>query len=303
MVLADADRVVLITGASTGIGLALVRALERTGFRVVATARAESLGRFLQAGITPNERRMIVPLDVRRPEERQAALAMVRAQWGAVDVLINNAAIAYRAVCEHMGEEDDLEQLRTNYLAPLELARLVLPEMRARRRGHIINISSVAGMMAMPTMGPYSASKFALEGATEALWYEARPWRVRVCLVEPGFVHSESFRNARFTSRSRQALEDPSDPYHRYYSSMLPFIERMMRWSWATPEHVARRILRLMRDPDPPLRVQATVDARLFALLRRLLPARLYHRVLYAALPGVRRWVRSSSTLTPAPRA
>ena len=92
----------------------------------------------------------------------------------------------YRAVLEHVSDAERVAQMDVNYLAPMDLIRLVLPRMREKHAGRILNVSSVGGMMAMPTMAVYSASKFALEGATEALYYEVRPWNIRVSLIQPG---------------------------------------------------------------------------------------------------------------------
>ncbi len=284
------QRVVLTTGATTGIGLALARALSTTEMRLVLTARERSLPRFAQAGIHESERVMIRALDVVEVAQANRVFAEVRERWGGVDVLVNNAAVSYRSVMEHLADEDEELQFHTNYLGPLHLIRLALPDMRKNRSGHIINLSSVGGMMAMPTMGGYSASKFALEGASEALWYECRPWGVRVTLVEPGFVHSNSFRNARYSEKGRRAFESADDPYHRYYTSMIGFIARMMRLSPTTPEHIARRIIRVMNQKRPPLRVAVTWDAVFFSFLRRLLPKRIYHYTLYRGLPDIREW-------------
>lgn len=99
--------------------------------------------------------------------------------------------------------------------------------MRKKGRGKIINISSVSGMLAMPTMSSYSASKAALEGASEALWYEMRPFGIDVSLVQPGFIHSESFKNVRYTERGLQS-EAGSDEYSQFYNSMKPFITKLM---------------------------------------------------------------------------
>ena len=144
--------------------------------------------------------------------------------------------------------------------------------------------------MAMPTMSLYSAAKFALEGATEALWYEVRPWDVHVSLIEPGFIRSDSFRSTRFTRRSFRGVMDDGDPYHAHYLHMAAFIERVMEHAPATPERVARCVLKTLNRRRPPLRVYATPDAHLFALLRRLLPRGLYHAILYRALPHVGLW-------------
>jgi NAD(P)-dependent dehydrogenase (short-subunit alcohol dehydrogenase family) len=284
--------VVLITGASSGLGLALARRLLRTGSRLALGARASSLSRFAAEGIAESERVLLLPLDVTVAEERAAAVRAVEERWGGVDVLVNNAGVAYRAVVEHVDEADLRAQMDVNFLAPVELAREVLPGMRRRRRGRIVNVSSVGGMMAMPTMAVYSASKFALEGATEALWYEVRPWGIHVTLVEPGFIRSSAVFRTRYTQESLASLRRPDFAYHRHYESMAGLIERLMARARATPESVAARIERVLRMRRPPLRVQVTADAHFFSLLRRLLPRGWYHRLLYRALPGVSAWGR-----------
>lgn len=284
------QEVVLVTGASIGLGLAIARALLETPRRLILTARASSLGRFAEAGVFESERVWLRPLDVTDPAQRAAIIAEAGERWGGIDVLINNAGISYRSVVEHVQEEERLAQMGINFRAPMELTRLVLPGMRARRYGRIINISSVGGMMAMPTMAVYSASKFALEGATESMWYEVRPWGISVTLVEPGFIRSSSFEKVRLTEMSAASRSDRADPYHAHYACMEPFIARMMGLSIVTPERIARRVLRLLAHPDPPLRVSATPDAMVFDLLRRFLPRRLYHWILYRNLPKIRTW-------------
>jgi Short-chain dehydrogenases of various substrate specificities len=285
------DAVLLVTGASTGLGLALAkRLLRKTRYRLVLTSRASSLSRFASEGITAGPRVRLQELDVADAASRAAAIAAVETEWGGVEILVNNAGIATRAVTEHISEADIHRIMAVNFFGPLDLIRRVLPGMRARRRGRIVTVSSVGGMMAMPTMSAYSASKFAIEGACESLWYEIRPWGVGVSLVEPGFINSDSFTHTLHTRRSARALGDDDDPYHAHYEAMAGMIERLMRRTWATPEHVAGRIIRTIRARDPRLRVRATPDALVFDYLRRWLPRRLYHAVLHAALPNVRRW-------------
>jgi short-subunit dehydrogenase len=288
-----APETVLVTGASTGLGLALGRKLLATDYRVILTARGSSLDRLPAAGIRESERVLLRTLDVTVPEERERVIDEINQRWGGVDVLINNAGVAYRSVVEHFTEDARLDQMLVNFRGPMDLIRRVLPTMRARRRGCLINVSSVGGMMAMPTMALYSASKFALEGATEALWYEVRPWNIRVCLIEPGFINSESFKKTRYTDASQVAADDPANPYHAHYRHMAGMIARLMERARATPDAVANTILRTMRRRDPPLRIPATWDAHLFAALRRILPRMFYHRVLYRMLPEVDEWGRS----------
>src|SRR3954470_23055536 len=150
----DGERkTVLVTGASTGLGLALARRLLATDYRVVLTARRGSLARFGEAGIADDGDRVLVrPLDVISAAERHALIEELDDRFAGVDVLVNNAGLMYRAVLEHVSDEERVAQMDVNYLAPMDLIRLVLPRMRARRAGQIINVSSVGGMMAMPTM-------------------------------------------------------------------------------------------------------------------------------------------------------
>jgi NAD(P)-dependent dehydrogenase (short-subunit alcohol dehydrogenase family) len=285
---------VLVTGASAGLGLELgKRLIARDRYRLVLTAREGSLPRFSEAGIREADHVMLWPLDVVREQEREAVVEEVERRWGGVDVLVNNAGVAYRAVVEHVSEAEFMAQMTVNYEAPMDLARLCLPHMRARRRGRIINVSSVGGMMAMPTMAIYSASKFALEGATEALWYEVRPWNVRVSLIQPGFINSRGFRNTVYTEESRFSADHPGSPYALHYRHMSGFISRMMGRVGAPQSSVAKKIIKTIERRNPPLRVPATLDARLFGLMRRFLPRRLYHWILYRSLPDVSAWGRN----------
>ena len=144
--------------------------------------------------------------------------------------------------------------------------------------------------MAMPTMSIYSASKFALEGATEALWYEVRPWNIKVCLIQPGFINSDSFKNVKLTRESSKSIQDKNNPYYYHYSSMAPFITKMMRMSPSTPEKIAQKIHKIIDSSNPPLRVPVTIDAYFFGLIRKLLPRRLYHALMYYSLPKIFRW-------------
>lgn len=297
----ESEKTVLITGASTGIGLAIARALTHTQYRVILTARERSLPRFEAHAIGASQHVRIRALDVTQPEQREGVVAEAERDWGGIDILINNAGLSYRAVVEHVEEHERLEQMNVNFRSPMELIRLVLPGMRAKRGGRIITVSSVGGMMAMPTMAAYSASKFALEGAHEALWYEVRPWGIRVSLVQPGFVDSDGFQKVRYTPKSDRSEHELAEPYHEHYVNMSPFIAKLMRASRATPESVAAVVLRTMRRERPPLRVPATSDARAFTLLRRILPRSTYHWLLYKMLPRVDTWGPSPKRLSALP--
>lgn len=281
--------VVLVTGCGSGIGNALAKQLwERGDWRVVITGRRHSLPA-LREQFAENERFLVRELDILDEAGMDRLVNEICCIWGRVDVLINNAGVCFRGVVEHMDVESELLQLKTNYLGPMALIRAVLPVMREQRGGQIINISSVSGMMAMPTMGSYSASKHALEAASEALWYEARPFGIRISLVEPGFVKSDAFRHV-VLSKKAGISSKLGGPHSEYYRSMTPFIERLMAWSLTPPEKVASRIIRLIGRDDPPLRTRVTIDAVFFNILRRLIPSGWFHKLLFYLLPGWRSW-------------
>jgi len=284
--------VVLVTGCSSGIGLALAELLYRDlHYRVIVTARDSSLS-VLKNRFPESDRFIVRPLDVTNDLNRQNLIREIDTLWGGVNVLINNAGISYRAVVEHMSAEEELDQFHTNYFGPVGLIRLVLPLMRREGRGKIINVSSVSGMLAMPTMGSYSASKYALEGLSEALWYEVRPLGINVSLIQPGFVKSKSFLNVKYSAQSGPE-HGTVGLYGDYYQNMTPFIERLMGYSLTTPEAVALRILKVIRKKNPSLWIPATLDATIFYYLRRFVPRRILLEFIFATLPAVRKWAKT----------
>ena len=289
--------VCLITGCGSGLGLALARTLEKTQeFRLIVTARKKSIP-LLKECFNEDKNLKIRELDVTSEEQRNELVCESYKDWKGVDVLVNNAGISYRSVIEHMDYESELSQLNTNYLGPMALIRQVIPGMREKGRGKIINVSSVSGMMAMPTMASYSASKHALEGATEALWYEMKPFGIKVSLVQPGFIHSSSFQKVYFSKKAKlsEALEGP---YADYYASISPFIEKIMNFSTTTPEKISKKMLKIIRARNSPLWIPATPDALLFFYLRKFLPRRLFHEIMYRFLPNSRFWGQKYSKLT-----
>ena len=227
--------VILVTGAGSGIGLALTKLLHpMSQYRVIATVRESSLVR-MHAMFPARDGFDIQALDIRDTPGIDQLIAMVDQKYGGVNILINNAGISFRAVAEHMTDEDEVLQMSTNYFAAMALIRRVLPAMRKVGRGKIINVSSVSGMLAMPTMSSYSASKHALEGASEALWYEVKPFGIDVCLIQPGFINSSSFKNVYYTQDSHPDQSLQSE-YQNYYRNMIPFVEKLMRKSFSTPD-------------------------------------------------------------------
>jgi len=171
--------------------------------------------------------------------------------------------------------------------------------MRKKGSGKIINISSVSGMLAVPTMASYSASKFALEGAMEALWYEARPFGVNVSLVQPGFVRSKSYERVKFSVRSKLSTNQ-FRPYSLVYKYMIPFVSFLMGIGLATPESIADLVYDVVRTDDPPLWIPAAFDAEFFYYLKRWFPRRFLLPFFYFMLPGSDLWGKE---FTKAPRS
>lgn len=289
-------KIILITGASTGLGLSIVKQLSpNPDFFLVLTARKSSLYRFAKENIFESDNLWIRPMDVTSPFERESVVEEILNKFGRVDVLINNAGIAYRSVIEHIEPDELGRQMNTNFYSPLELIRLVLPSMRQQRAGHIVNISSVGGVMAMPTMGLYSASKFSLEAISEALWYELKPWNIKVSLVEPGFICSSSYMRVPWSRKALLVGGNEDYPYHKQYQSMVPLIARMMNLSFAPPSRIASKVQKVIEKKSPPLRVAVTFDAKVFSLLKKLLPQKLYHNLLYKLIPKSYSWGFSTS--------
>lgn len=181
---AHASPVWFITGCSTGLGLELAKLVLGRGLRAVVTARDKARVADLTKGA--EDRALALSLDVTDDAAVEAAVAAAQERFGAIDVLVNNAGYGYQAAVEEGEDAEIRAQFEANVFGLFSLTRAVLPGMRARRRGHIINITSVAGFIGFPGSGYYSASKHAVEGWSDALAAEAGPLGIKVTCVEPG---------------------------------------------------------------------------------------------------------------------
>lgn len=199
------DKVVIVTGGSRGLGLALTRRLARMGARVAILARDE---RDLERAREDLRRRdldaLAIRCDVRDPNQVEAAVRAVARELGPVDVLINNAGVIQVGPMETMTREDYDDALRTHFWGPLNMTLAVLPSMRERKSGRIVNISSFGGKVAVPHLLPYTASKFALVGLSEGLRSELKKDGIRVTTVCPGLMRTGSAYNAYFKGQHRE---------------------------------------------------------------------------------------------------
>lgn len=252
-------RVALVTGASSGIGQATAELLAANGFTVFGTSRSPN-----QAARTYRW----LPLDVRSDISVEAAVRSLLEQAGRIDVMVNNAGYAQVGAIEESAIADVQAQLDTNLLGVIRMVKAVLPVMRQQGSGRIINVSSVVGHAAPPYVGIYAASKFALEGLSEALREEVRPFGIGVSLVEPAFVKTHIVSQqpittiAAYTPGRQAAMQALS-------ASVASGME---------PGAVAQVILRAA-TARPRLRYLVGRDAKALMLLKRLLPDPLFERV------------------------
>ena len=203
--------VTLVTGTSTGIGLATALHFARHGHQVVATMRNLAKAGPLEAVARDEKLPVVVrELDVTRQESIDRAMAETVAQQGPIDVLVNNAGIGGATPLELTPEDEHRAMFEANYWGPIRMIRAVLPSMRERRTGCIVNVTSIAGRIATPNQIAYSASKFALGAASEALAHEMAAFGVRVAIIEPGVIQTAIFENSAGATRY-----DKNSPYRQ----------------------------------------------------------------------------------------
>jgi NAD(P)-dependent dehydrogenase (short-subunit alcohol dehydrogenase family) len=270
--------VVLITGCSSGIGLATARRFAAEGFRVHASMRRPEQGVALRqeaerqgwAVATP-------PLDVTSDASVTAAVsALLNQTGGRIDVLVNNAAYYCFGPVEETSPDELRAQFETNVIGVLRVTRAVLPAMRARGGGAVVNLSSVSGRVVVPVTGPYHASKFALEALTEALRYELLPSGIRVACIEPG-----TYRSDLHTKQQRvRESERPGSPYAdlmRTYEKLSAGLPR------GAPDAVVEAIFRAATQRRPRLRWAMGPNSLSGTLGRRLCPDFIYELAIRIA--------------------
>lgn len=255
--------IALISGCSSGMGRATANLLAEKGWWVFATARRlESISDLASDQVTT------LRLDVTDEASMVAAVDQVLEKAGRIDALINNAGYGQAGPLEEATADEIRCQFETCVFGPLRLAQLVLPAMRAQGGGRIVNISTVGGRVAIPFIGVYNGSKFALEAISDALRMETRPFGVNVIVIEPGGVRTNF--NTTATRLAQRFATDNKSPYHRYFEPFNRFIAQSTKNS-APPERVAQVIHRALTTRRPRARYPATPDARIMlAILPRL---------------------------------
>ena len=256
--------IALVTGASSGIGRATALLLATRGYKVYGTARR--VPDIALTGVT------MLALDVRDEASVRATVKRILKEHGRIDLLVNNAGVVLVAAGEETTPEEALELFQTNVFGLMRVTNAVLPVMRERRSGRIVNISSVLGFLPAPFMSTYAASKHAVEGYTESLDHELRALRIRAVTVQPAFT------------RSNLAANDATrDPVIIDYAAHVNAMRRLVSQSIVNgeePNAVAEVVLRAAEAVDPKPRYTVGPRARSLSWLRKLVPAKAFARSL-----------------------
>jgi NAD(P)-dependent dehydrogenase (short-subunit alcohol dehydrogenase family) len=247
------SKVFFITGASRGMGVDIARAALAVGHQVVATGRRSEA---VEEAVGAHERLLAARLDVTKTEDARTAVAAAVGRFGRIDVLINNAAMFQAGYFEEISPEQLRAQMETNFFGPLNVTRAVLPVMRKQRSGHVVTITSLAGLIGQEFVAAYAASKFALEGWMESLRYDVAPYGIRTTLVEPGF-----FRTELLTQASTIWPELSIDDYAARTAPTVAAWKGMNGKQGGDPAKLAKALLAVLAQPEPPPRWVAGADA------------------------------------------
>ena len=267
---------VLITGASSGIGRATVQLFVQQGWNVVATMRDP----VATAEFPPMERLLVTALDVTDRASIQAARDRAIARFSRIDVVVNNAGYGLLGALETATPQQIEAQFQTNVLGLFNMTQAFLPHFRANRRGRFINVSSMLGRLTLPFFSVYAATKWAVEGFSEALQYELAPFNIGVKLIEPGTINTDFYtRSLRIGSQAGVAA------YADAFATVLTNIQHRGARGTA-PAAVARAILVAATDRSTRLRYVPDSTARFLIILHQLLPLGVFRRIIRQTVGG-----------------
>jgi NAD(P)-dependent dehydrogenase (short-subunit alcohol dehydrogenase family) len=248
------SKVIFVTGAGRGLGTDIARTALADGHQVVATGRRPEEVEKTLGG--PQDNLLATKLDVTSLDDAQAAVRAAVDRFGRIDVLINNAGNFFAGFFEEIPPAHMRQQIETNLFGPMDVTRAVLPVMRRQRSGHIITISSLAGLVGAEFNSAYAASKFGVEGWMESLRDEVAPYNLRTTIVEPGFFRTELLVDASTT------WPEPSiDDYAERTTSTIEAWKSVNGQQAGNPVKLARALLTIADLDEPPLRFVAGADA------------------------------------------
>lgn len=268
-------RAVVITGASTGIGEACALRLDRDGFRVFAGVRKEEDAQRLKQGAS--DRLMPIMLDVTNQPQIEEAAKTVAGALGEAGLagLVNNAGISINGPLEYLTSEDLRKQFEVNVVGPVAVTRVFLPLIR-KANGRIVNIGSIGGRFTTPFLGPYCASKHAMEAISDALRQELRPWGIHVALVEPGSIATEIWQKGQSdaTEFENNMPEEGTMRYGKAFAA-LRVAARKFEEAGIPPDRVARAVEHALTAGRPRTRYIVGFDATVQRIIRDVVPDRM----------------------------
>ena len=264
--------VVIITGASSGIGKAIAEKLVKEGFRVYGTSRRAGDIATTAPSDSSSGSLKLIKLDVCSNDSVDKAVKYVFEAEGRIDILINCAGYGASGAIEETSDEEAFSQFDTNFFGIHRMCKSVLPIMRSQGKGLIVNIGSVAGLIAVPYQSMYSASKYAIEAFTDALRLEVKQFGIRAVVVEPGDTKTGFTDNRYFSEGSKKSS----------YMGSKSSIDKMIHdeLNGPGPEQIANIVVKLTTRKNPPVRVTVGFVYKVFAMLKRLLPSRLVEFIL-----------------------
>ncbi|WP_406475214.1 SDR family oxidoreductase [Streptomyces sp. NBC_01615] len=248
------SKVILVTGAGRGLGTDIAREALAAGHQVVATGRRPEEVEKILGG--PQDDLLVTKLDVTSLEDAEAATQAALDRFGRIDVLINNAGNFFAGYFEEITPAQMRQQIETNLFGPMNVTRAVLPILRKQRAGHIITLSSSAGLIGQEFCVAYAASKFGVEGWMESLRYDVEPYGIRTTVVEPGF-----FRTELLVDASTTWPEPTIDDYAERTTATVAAWKSMSGRQSGDPVKLAKALLTIAGQAEPPLRFVAGADA------------------------------------------
>lgn len=262
------NRVVLITGASSGIGEACARRLAAEGDRVYGTSRHSSE----ETGASDVQ---MLAMDVNSDESVNAAIEQIVQAEGRIDAVVNNAGFGIAGAIEDTSIEEARALFETNFFGMLRVCRAVLPVMRKAHHGTIVNTSSLGGRIGLPYQGLYSATKFAVEGMSEALRMEVHQFGIRVIMIEPGDFRTGFTKNRRYVAAAQQ-----DSIYRESFERTIKVAENDEQ-SGSSPEQIARLLVRILGSRSPKVRYSVGgISQRGAAILKQIFPSRVFEWAL-----------------------
>lgn len=259
------SKVILITGISSGLGESIAQYLSKRGYIVYGLCRSD---------YKPNYNAKIIKTDIVDSHSVKIAIQQVIDNEKRIDVVINNAGMGYGGPIEYFTEEEAKYQFDVNFFGTFRVCREVIPFMRENKNGLIINIGSIGGLIGLPYQGFYSATKFAIQGFSEALYQELKDFNINVVVVNPGDF------STNFTSNRKIINNVYDSPYRKQFMKTLSIIEKDEK-KGLKPEVLARKIYKIIETKNPKFKYNiASFDQKLAVFLKCILPSKIFLRII-----------------------